>query len=206
MSRSLARFTSSFPSTSACRTFASSSKSFAAPPEFAAPPDNKMQHFRQILYPADSHLPKSSAPSGAHHPDHLARLQVLIPNPEVHETVERAFKLLQRHKRTTRSFALRQQFKAMESACDELAGITTPLKSGQELKEGESGRYDREIYVKAVKRPDPYLAPKPYGRRISPEQRWKEARIEGLVPRETWVPTETRGKGWNYDWQRPASS
>jgi large subunit ribosomal protein L40 len=97
----------------------------------------------------------------------------------------------------------------MESACDELAAITMPVKAKAEAgEEGKSQgeRYDREIYVKAVKRPDPYLAPKPYGRRISPEQRWKEARIEGLVPRETWVPTETRGKGWNYDWQRPASS
>lgn len=181
------------------RSYAAKTSSSSTGYMATAPPDNKMDHFRQILYPEDRHLLRSASPSGAHHPDHLARLQILVPSPEFHETVERAFKLFQRHKRTARSHSLRMKFKAMEHACDELDKITRPVKAG------ESGeRYDRGIYVEAAKRPDAYAAPKPLGRRISPEQRWKEARIEGLVPREAWVPVETRGKGWNYDWQRPS--
>jgi large subunit ribosomal protein L40 len=164
----------------------------------AAPSDSRMDTFKHILYPLNSHLPLSPAPSGAHHPDHLARVQAVLPNPEVHETIERAFKLLQRHRRRARTDELRIKFKAMEVACDDLNEITMP-KKGKET-------YDRAIYVAAAKRPDPWAKPKPVGKRISPEEVWKEARIEGLMPREIWVPTETRGKGWNYEWKRPSSA
>lgn len=117
----------------------------------------------------------------------------------MYETVERAYKLFQRHKRAKRHGELKEKFKAMEEACDELDRITLGKEKG-----GEG--YDRSIYIQAVKRPDPYAKPKPVGKRISSEEVWKEARIEGLMPREIWVPTETRGKGWNYDWKRPGST
>lgn len=167
-----------------------------------------MDLFKHVLYPLDGYAPKSAAPTGAHHPDHLARLAAVVPNSEVHETIERAFKLFQRHKRAKRQAELRVKYKAMTEACDELDKITMPLTKARTKAMGEDvfEPYDRAIFVEAVKRPDPYKRPKHTGRRISSLEIWKEARIEGLMPRETWVPTETRGKGWNYDWQMPADN
>ena len=161
-------------------------------------PDQRMDNLREILYPPNSHLPKSPAPSGSHHKDHLARIQKLVPNPEVYETIERAHKLFKRHEKRIKTDELRVKFLSMEKACDDLHEITIP-KQGVE-------QYNRKIYITAARKPDPWIKPKPTGRRISPLEIWKEARIDGLMPREVWIPTETRGTGWNYDWKLPSGS
>jgi large subunit ribosomal protein L40 len=74
----------------------------------------------------------------------------------------------------------------MVDACNQLDQITADTPQ-------------RAIYDRAMAKPSPVQI-----KGKGPEARWLEARIEGLVPREAWVPTETRGKGWNYDWKRPA--
>ncbi len=80
----------------------------------------------------------------------------------------------------------------MEEACDELDQLT------------RDGKVDRVVYDRAMAKPNPYVLERVTGRRVTPESRWKEARLEGLVPREVWVSTETRGKGWDYGWKRPS--
>jgi large subunit ribosomal protein L40 len=167
------------------------------------PSDSRTDLFRSILYPPGGYAPRSSAPVGAHHPDHLARLSTVLPNSEVYETIERAYKLHRRHKREARHAALKVKYKAMVEACDVLSEITMPEKGpdGAALP-----KYDRKIYIEAIKRPDPHAKPKPTGRHIAPLEIWQEARIEGFMPRELWIPYETRGAGWNYGWKRPSAS
>jgi large subunit ribosomal protein L40 len=85
----------------------------------------------------------------------------------------------------------------MEEACDELEKMT---RSATEGGEGKAPRY---LYDRAMARARQTPTEGAKGKKATAESRWLEARIEGLVPREAWVPTETRGKGWKYDWTRP---
>jgi large subunit ribosomal protein L40 len=161
-------------------------------PHLASPSDTRTEIIRRVLYPADAFSPNSASPTGAYHPDHIKRLNHLIPNPEVYETIERAWKLDQRRKRDSRQKSLAVKLKAMQEACDELDRLT-------EVEGGLS----RSVYDRAMSRPNLKGEKVEQGKKETPESRWAAARIEGLVPREMWVPTETRGKGWKYDWQRP---
>lgn len=92
---------------------------------------------------------------------------------------------------------LAAKLKAMQEACEELDRLTT------------EGGMSRTVYDRAMSRPTlkgekvEVVQSSGGGRKETPESRWAAARIEGLVPREMWVPTETRGKGWKYDWTRP---
>jgi large subunit ribosomal protein L40 len=81
----------------------------------------------------------------------------------------------------------------MVEACDELERMTS------------EGGYPRAVYERAMARPAQSAGGEDRGRKVSQESKFKEARMEGLVPREAWVPTETRGKAWNYGWKRPGS-
>lgn len=186
-------------------SFASSSRKFlspvtrtyaarARPAASEGQSDNRTEIIRRSLYPTDSFSPKSAAPTGSHHPQHLERIQAIVHSPEVYETIERAWKLYQRQKREAKKRELSAKYAAMEEACDELESLT---------KE-EGGKYDRMVYDRAMAKTNPYAGERLVGRRATPESRWKEARLDGLVPREAWVPTETRGKGWDYAWKRPS--
>lgn len=154
-------------------------------PHLVLPSDSRTDVIRQTLYPADAS--SSSSPTGVHHPQHAERIRTVVQTAESHETIERAWLLFQREKRARHSAALNAKYNAMVQACTELDQATrdTPLRS---------------VYDRAMAKPSPVQV-----KGKGPEARWLEARIEGLVPREAWVPTETRGKGWNYDWKRPAA-
>lgn len=115
----------------------------------------------------------------------------MIGNAEAHETIERAWRLFQREKRESQREALTAKYDAMVEACNELDAVTA------------GGDIPRAVFDRAVARPSGF-SEEAKGKK-GPEARWLEARIDGMVPREAWVPTETRGKGWNYDWKRPAS-
>ena len=160
--------------------------------------DTRLDIIERVLFPPGRprrdqlrydkrHIPPSS-PSGMHHPQVEERVRKVIGNAEAYETVERAWHLFQREKREKLKTAMEARFEAMREACEEL---------------------DREewraLYERAVSRPAAKVAPA-RGRKTTPETRWLDARIEGLVPREQWVPVERRGKPWDYDWKRPASS
>ncbi|WWC61932.1 mitochondrial 54S ribosomal protein mL40 [Kwoniella dejecticola CBS 10117] len=190
------------------RSYATKSTSSSGPgnPTLHVPTDSRSEVLKQVLYPTDSYSPTSSSPTGTYHHDHLNRLQHVVPSAEVHETIERAWQLYQRNLRTQRQRALRAKFDSMVAACDELERITNPANGGVESAEGKGGLYHRRVYeiatseTKQAERKGDERHPK--GKK-SVEQRWKETRIEGLVPREAWVPVESRGKGWDYTWRRP---
>ncbi|CAD6573522.1 MAG: hypothetical protein TREMPRED_000849 [Tremellales sp. Tagirdzhanova-0007] len=165
--------------------------------------DSRNETIRRSLYPPNTFLPQSASPTGAHHAQHLARVAAVIHSPEVYETIERAWKLYQRHRRELGRRQLTAKFGAMEDACDALDELTGG--AGASAAGGGGGRYERLVYTRAMARPDPYAEEKITGRSSTPESRWREARVDGLVPREAWVPTETRGKGWDYEWKRPSS-
>jgi large subunit ribosomal protein L40 len=123
----------------------------------------------------------------------------VLPSAEAYETIERAWLLFQREKRVAKTRALEAKYKAMEEACDELDRMTS------RVEEGGEGAAPRFLYDRAMARPSQFPVESAKGKKAGAESRWLEARIEGMVPREAWVPTETRGKGWNYDWKRPGS-
>lgn len=206
---------------------ASSSRHIAAPsmivrsattgnPHLQNPSDARLDLLRRTLYPSDAHSPSSPSPTGAYSPNHLEKLKTVLPSAEAHETIERAWQLYQRDRREQRARKLEAQFESMKAACDELERITsTPPPSEPSPSASEDGssaiakpgkpQYPRYLYDRAMSRLPlfPVETPKVRGAKAGPESRWQEARIEGLVPREAWVPTETRGKGWNYGWKRP---
>lgn len=153
-------------------------------PHLVVPSDSRTDVIRQTLYPADA--PGSSSPTGVHHPQHAERIAHVVQNAEAHETIERAWLLFQRERRNIQRSQLDAKYRSMVDACNQLDQITADTPQ-------------RAIYDRAMAKPSPVQI-----KGKGPEARWLEARIEGLVPREAWVPTETRGKGWNYDWKRPA--
>jgi large subunit ribosomal protein L40 len=92
---------------------------------------------------------------------------------------------------------LKLKYDAMVEACDELDRLT------KGVKEGGEGKWSRDVYLAATEKSNPYKAERVTGRSITPLSRFKEGRLDGLIPREAWVPAESRGKAWNYDWKRP---
>lgn len=191
-------------------------------PHLQSPSDARLDLLRRSLYPADAHSPSSASPTGAYAPNHVEKLKTVLPSAEAHETIERAWQLYQRDRRQQRTRALEAKFESMKAACDELERITsvpapspTDASAASEAEAESSGsskraaqpQYPRYLYDRAMSRLPlfPVETPKVRGSKAGPESRWQEARIEGLVPREAWVPTDTRGKGWNYRWRRPGS-
>jgi len=165
------------------------------------PADARVDRIRQVLYPVDAYAPKSTSPTGAHHPQNLERVHAILQHPEVHETIERAWKLHARLKKEAQERSLKARYEAMVEACEELNIITKPRK-GEDGQVKES-LYPRALYTKAMEKPDPDSLEKLRGRRATPLSRWQESRLDGFFPRDSWVPTETKGKPWNYSWRRP---
>lgn len=185
-------------------TLASSSRlvircasSSAQNPHLTVPSDSRTDTIRQTLYPPSSPNPASSSPTGTYRPQHAERVEAVISSAEAHETIERAWRLFQREKRKEKETILTAKFNAMVDACEELDRVTA-------AEEGGGGRYPRYIYDRAMAKPS-FAAPEEARGKKGSEGRWLEARLEGMVPREQWVPTETRGKGWNYGWKRPGN-
>jgi large subunit ribosomal protein L40 len=159
--------------------------------------DPRTDMFKRVLYPPDSVSPTSASPIGERHPQHLARIQHVLPSAEAYETTERAWALFRRRKREARELALNAKFNAMKDACDELEAVAS-LQKNMSL-------YDNAM-VRVAHGAAAYRAAAQglkQGNKKTPESRFIEARPEGMVPREQWVPTETRGKGWKYEWERP---
>lgn len=109
--------------------------------------------------------------------DRIAALQKVIPSPEAHETILRAWQLHRRHKREAHSAELARKYAAMRSAIDLLEET------------------DRELWDKAV-------GGKKYQNVDQADA--TNARLDGLVPRELRAPTELpAGQMWDYEWKAP---
>lgn len=178
-----------------------------------------MEVIRASLYPKDGVAPTSSSPIGSRHGDYERRLRAVVPSAEAHETIERAWNIFRRAQRTEKQAELGAKYGAMVEACAELDSLTRgpppPANAEAEadteaLGEIGAGVLPRAVYDRAMVRMAHASAAKvaaqqglAQGRKKTTESRWIEARPEGMVPREAWVPVETRGKGWNYGWTRP---
>lgn len=221
MSRSLGRPLLASP-------IASSSRAPAAPRIIVrtaatqSPADARLDLLRRTLYPSDAVFPSSASPTGAYATNHLERLKTVVPSAEAYETIERAWKLYQRDRRQQRAQVMQAKFDSMREACAELERITAVPSQpsatsedtarertapGQTPPKKVQPQYPRHLYDRAFSRVNlfPIETPKVRGSRAGPESRFQEARIEGLVPREAWIPTDTRGKAWNYGWRRPGT-
>ncbi|TXT07190.1 hypothetical protein VHUM_03360 [Vanrija humicola] len=169
-------------------------------PHDAAPSDHRLDVLREVLYPANTAAPGSASPVGARHGNHLARIEAVLPSHEAHETIERAYQLLRRREAEARKRVLDAKFASLTAACDELEAVT---------RQG----VNRQVYDSAMTRISQasaaYTAAQQgiaQGKRKTPESTFIENRVPGLIPREAWVPTETRGAGWNYGWERPPNA
>lgn len=113
-----------------------------------------------------------------------------IPSVEAHETIERAWKLHERHQR--------------ESRLAELSALHNRMKEAVEaLKETHGALFHWATVPRDVRRVTKAEMEALKGTK-GPVRRALEAKIEGLFPREMRVPTETPSlKGWNYDWTPP---
>ncbi|KAH8835677.1 hypothetical protein DL96DRAFT_1575177 [Flagelloscypha sp. PMI_526] len=149
-------------------------------------PNAKVDNIRRALWP--SNLRTRAAPTGGWRPDVAQALQFAIPSVQAHETIERAWKLHERHIRHQQDEETRRKFDCMRRAMEVLSEV------------------DPHRYYEANKRDDP--------RARSPEEkvfmknmrgnelRTAEARVRGLFPRELKAPADTPSRdGWNYEWK-----
>lgn len=167
-------------------------------PHDMAPSDQRLDVLREALYPGNSAAPTSASPVGARHGNYVARVQHVLPSHEAHETIERAYQLLRRRETEARKKALEAKFAALTAACDELDAVTQKEGVSRQVYDSAMGRISHASAAYAAAAQG--IA---QGKRKTPESTFIENRVPGLIPREAWVPTETRGKGWNYEWTRP---
>jgi large subunit ribosomal protein L40 len=147
--------------------------------------DPKREILRRVLYPAN--VRARSSPTGTWRPDVGRALLRAIPSVQAHETIERAWKLHERHVRKARDAERARKFACMRDAMDTLHALDTDLYRAANKPEDPRARSQREQELaKALK---------------GPERRALEGRIRGLFPRDLRSPTDTPPRdGWKYDW------
>ncbi|KIK30103.1 hypothetical protein PISMIDRAFT_87396 [Pisolithus microcarpus 441] len=146
----------------------------------------KREVIRRMLYPPN--VRNRPSPTGSWRPDVGRALQRAIPSAQAHETIERAWKLYQRHLRKKRDAELERKFECMRKAMAELEDIDPTLF--REANKTEDPRARSPAETEALKD-----AP-------SAERRAIESRMRGLFPRELKVPTDTPSKeGWQHEWR-----
>lgn len=148
--------------------------------------DPRTRIIQRMLYPRNG--PRSESPIGVYRMDAKLALRRAVPNPEVHETIERAWLLHQRHKRNARSAELQRKWDSMHRAMEELRLFD----------------YRRYLEINNVEDPrvrsdeDTALLKTIRGQ----ERNVIEGRIRGLFPRELRAPTNTPShRSWNYEWR-----
>lgn len=139
---------------------------------------------RRALYPPN--IRSRPTPTGTWRPDVARALQIAIPSVQAHETIERAWKLHQRHLRKRRDADLQRKYEHMRRAMDELEKIDLHLF--QEANKFVDPRMRTEEEAEVLKNAK--------GR----DKMALEARPTGFFPRELRVPTDTPSRdGWNYE-------
>ncbi|KAF9225373.1 hypothetical protein BS17DRAFT_751091 [Gyrodon lividus] len=147
---------------------------------------SKREIIRRLLYP--SNVRSGSSPTGTWRPDVALGLQRAIPSAQAHKTIERAWKLYQRHLRKKREEELKRKYECMRRAMQELEEIDPVLFKEANRREDPRARSMGEM--EALK--DCSTA----------ERRAIESRVRGLFPRELKVPSDTPSKeGWLHEWK-----
>ncbi|KAA1134847.1 hypothetical protein PGTUg99_003987 [Puccinia graminis f. sp. tritici] len=133
---------------------------------------------RQMLYEQDPKMDESTR---------LARLQKLVPEFEIHETIDRAWKLNERHQREAQEKALERQYQSMNNALEELR--LADLKLYLRVIKDENGSIHRLQNIVQ-----------------SPNLLNSSGKLAGLFPRQLKLPVESLPnpeKVWDHDWKNP---
>jgi len=141
-----------------------------------------------MLYPRNG--PRKESPIGVYRMDAKLALRRAVPNPEAHETIERAWLLHQRHQRHGRAAELQRKWNSMHRAMSELMAFDFDRYLEANKAEDPRIRTDEEVAaIKAVK---------------GQERQYLEGRVRGLFPREMRIPANTPARsGWNHEWRSP---
>jgi large subunit ribosomal protein L40 len=154
--------------------------------------DPRKEQMKNILYPPNRLHPKDTSPTGCYRPTARRALRKIITNRTVHETIERAWLLHQRHVRKAREAEMQCKFDSMRRAMTELEHSYPHLAREANRKPDPSSRTEEETRLASKL--------KGFARRAM------DARLPGLFPREMRPPTDTPPTGgWKHDW-RPAAS
>lgn len=144
--------------------------------------DNKSEQLLQMLYPINVPQPPTNrtSPSIPHRDDVQKSVDAVFPGEEVHDTITRAFNVLQRAEQDARTKDLENR----------------DLRLREALSRLEDTHF--ELWEKAVARPQKISTAK-VGKKKA-----QTMRIPGLFPRDLRAPTETpRNVVWNHDWKAP---
>lgn len=144
--------------------------------------DNKSEQLLHMLYPQNIPQPSTNrtSPSIGHRDDVQNSVDAVYPGLEVHETITRAFNVLQRSEQDARTKDLNNRDRRLREALSKL----------------EETHF--ELWEKAVARPQKISTA-----RVG-KKKAQTMRIPGLFPRDLRAPTETpRNVIWNHDWKAP---
>lgn len=150
--------------------------------------DPKKRILQRMLYPRNG--PRDESPIGTYRVDAKLAMRRVVQNVEVHETIERAWLLHQRHQRQARQAELQRKWDSMHAAMEELRHFDNERYMDINIIEDPRAR-DRaeQAVLKNLK---------------GPERQFIEGRIRGLFPRELRIPTNTPARtGWNHEWRSP---
>ncbi|KAM0789002.1 hypothetical protein ACM66B_003070 [Microbotryomycetes sp. NB124-2] len=118
--------------------------------------------------------------SGPTDEERLTALSKVIPSQEVHETISRAWSVIQTRKRQQHEQELERKYSSMRRAIDLLEQV------------------DKDLFEKATG-----------GKQFENVDQTgaDNSRLRGLVPRELRPPMQLPGtKMWDHDWKAPSSS
>ncbi|KAG9019304.1 hypothetical protein FRB90_004017 [Tulasnella sp. 427] len=157
-----------------------------------SPAQMKDEALKKLLYPRLIGKPRVN-PVGVHRREVNRALRRVVRSAEAHETIERAWQLHKRELRESREAELQRKCESMRNAMDKLKEV------------------DRRLYDLAAAKVDPRGILPDDAEEVKqlrgPAQKFHAARVQGLFPREMWIPTDTPKKdGWNYDWTAPPST
>lgn len=149
--------------------------------------DPRRDILRSTLYPANVRQNKST-PTGSWRPDVARALKAVVYNRTVHETIERAWLLHQRHVRKQREEETSRKFESMKKAMTELEKVDRWLADEANRKDDPTKRTAEDLERLAKLR--------------GIAKRGLDVRLPGLFPRDMRIPTDTPPKGgWDHDWK-----
>lgn len=156
--------------------------------------DEKVAVIRRALYPPN--IRNKPSPTGSWRPNTLRALWKSIPTRQVHEIIERGYKLYLRHRRQQRQAEIERKFESMKRAMTELAQLDMRLAIEANRVEDPRQRTEEENKILSNAR----------GSERAVAEAWINGRIPGLFPRELKLPVDTPSKeGWDHDWKPPLS-
>ena len=152
----------------------------------------KEEGIKHLLYPRLVGKPRLN-PVGVHRREVNRALRRVVRSAEAHETIHRAWQLHKRQVRETRAQDMTVKFERMKEAMEKLKEV------------------DRKLYDIANARVDPRgLLPddaEELKQLKGPARKFYLGRVQGLFPREMWIPKDTPSKdGWKYEWTQPPST